>query len=203
MLLFCHAFFGNILLLAGCLLEPLGPGRQAGSYGLARGPHDCLGRAGAGVHWPRRAPSEGLKPSPDCTASPNSGWLRRARARRALPQVHVSGTGGGPKVRQHPAHALQRAVNTRRCNRRTAGPGIAELGYYHTQLAAAGARPGIGVEITASPKVSFYRLAYPKGQPKGTANRRRLVNDYGLEVHRFGLRMEFGGFRLKPTESNH
>ena len=38
-----------------------------------------------------------VKPSPDCTASPNSGWLPMPKQVDGFSQVHVSGTGGGPK----------------------------------------------------------------------------------------------------------
>ena len=38
-----------------------------------------------------------VKPSPDCTSSPNSGWLPEPKEVTGFSQVHVSGTGGGPK----------------------------------------------------------------------------------------------------------
>ena len=38
-----------------------------------------------------------VKPSPDCTPSPNSGWLPMPERVDGFAQVHVSGTGGGPK----------------------------------------------------------------------------------------------------------
>ena len=38
-----------------------------------------------------------VKPSPDCTPSPNSGWLPMPERVDGFSQVHVSGTGGGPK----------------------------------------------------------------------------------------------------------
>ena len=38
-----------------------------------------------------------VKPSPDCTPSPNSGWLPMPVQVNGFSQVHVSGTGGGPK----------------------------------------------------------------------------------------------------------
>ena len=37
------------------------------------------------------------KPSPDCTVNPNSGWLPMPEQVNGFAQVHVSGTGGGPK----------------------------------------------------------------------------------------------------------
>ena len=38
-----------------------------------------------------------VKPSPDCTPRPNSGWLPMPEQVDGFSQVHVSGTGGGPK----------------------------------------------------------------------------------------------------------
>ena len=38
-----------------------------------------------------------VKPSPDCTEKPNSGWLPMPEQVNGFAQTHVSGTGGGPK----------------------------------------------------------------------------------------------------------
>src|ERR1700760_2932750 len=38
-----------------------------------------------------------IKPSPDCGSGANSGWLPMPREVTGFSQVHVSGTGGGPK----------------------------------------------------------------------------------------------------------
>ena len=38
-----------------------------------------------------------VKPSPDCTVGPNSGWLPMPERVDGFAQTHVSGTGGGPK----------------------------------------------------------------------------------------------------------
>lgn len=38
-----------------------------------------------------------VKPGPDCTANPNSGWLPEPTPVTGFAPVHVSGTGGGPK----------------------------------------------------------------------------------------------------------
>lgn len=38
-----------------------------------------------------------VKPSPDCTVHPNSGWFPMPEQVNGFAQVHVSGTGGGPK----------------------------------------------------------------------------------------------------------
>ena len=50
-----------------------------------------------------------VKPSPDCTPRPNSGWLPMPEQVDGFSQVHVSGTGGGPKYGNIPCNAfLQR-----------------------------------------------------------------------------------------------
>ncbi|MFR5759148.1 MAG: hypothetical protein ACLUE2_15470 [Bacteroides cellulosilyticus] len=48
-----------------------------------------------------------VKPSPDCTPRPNSGWLPMpGTGGRLLPEAYVSGTGGGPKYGKHPCNAF-------------------------------------------------------------------------------------------------
>ena len=97
-----------------------------------------------------------VKPSPDCTVSPNSAWLPMPVQVNGFAQVHVSGTGGGPKYgnilimpfcgplvgNQHIAHRKWENVS---------------LGYYATELD----ENNIGVEITTAERASFYRIAYP------------------------------------------
>ena len=38
-----------------------------------------------------------VRPGPDCTPAPNSGWLPMPERVDGFAQTHVSGTGGGPK----------------------------------------------------------------------------------------------------------
>ncbi|WP_069661180.1 hypothetical protein [Arcticibacter eurypsychrophilus] len=52
-----------------------------------------LGRVFIGPSYPFGM----VKPSPDCTSSPNSGWLPLPVPLTGFSQLHVSGTGGGPK----------------------------------------------------------------------------------------------------------
>lgn len=98
-----------------------------------------------------------VKPSPDCTPSPNSGWLPMPERVDGFSQVHVSGTGGGPKYgnvlvmpfgngmdrTQHVAHREYEEIR---------------LGYYDTRFK----ENGIRTEITTAERASFYRFTYPQ-----------------------------------------
>src|SRR5574344_598641 len=57
-----------------------------------------IGSVGVGrVFVGPSAPFGMVKPGPDCTCKPNSGWLPMPEVVTGFSQVHVSGTGGGPK----------------------------------------------------------------------------------------------------------
>lgn len=98
-----------------------------------------------------------VKPSPDCTEKPNSGWLPMPEQVNGFAQTHVSGTGGGPKYgniliqpfagdlsgNKHIAHRQNETI---------------ELGYYSTTFT----ENGIKTEITTGEKTSFYHFSYPK-----------------------------------------
>ena len=102
-----------------------------------------------------------VKPSPDCTEKPNSGWLPMPEQVNGFAQTHVSGTGGGPKYgniliqpftgeltgTKHIAHRTDETI---------------ELGYYATTFN----ENGIKIEITTGEKTSFYRFSYPKEAEK-------------------------------------
>ena len=98
-----------------------------------------------------------VKPSPDCTPSPNSGWLPMPVRVDGFAQVHVSGTGGGPKygnilvspfcgALDHTQHIDYREYENIR------------LGYYDTRFK----QSGIRTEITTAERASFYRFTYPQ-----------------------------------------
>ena len=103
------------------------------------------------------APFGMVKPGPDCTVEPNSGWLPMPVVVTGFAQVHVSGTGGGPKYgnillqpfvgelkgRDHSVHREMETIN---------------LGYYETRFK----ENKIGTEITASNRASLYRFTYPE-----------------------------------------
>jgi predicted alpha-1,2-mannosidase len=94
-----------------------------------------------------------IKPSPDCSSRPNSGWLPSPVPVTGFGQVHVSGTGGGPKygnILIMPYSSSSPDKSSLRENE------TATLGYYSVELK----RDGIKAEITAAEKVSFYRFTY-------------------------------------------
>ena len=101
-----------------------------------------------------------VKPSPDCTTAPNSGWLPVPERVDGFSQVHVSGTGGGPKygnILLMPFAEFDPAetYDYRRVE-------DISLGYYSTTFE----RSGIGVEVTAAQKASVYRFHYPASGEK-------------------------------------
>ncbi|MDE5607357.1 MAG: GH92 family glycosyl hydrolase [Muribaculaceae bacterium] len=99
-----------------------------------------------------------VKPSPDCTPDPNSGWLPMPERVDGFSQVHVSGTGGGPKygnilIMPFADEEGMKAV-THYDTRAREDIG---LGYYATTLSGS----GIDVEVTTAPRTSVYRITYP------------------------------------------
>lgn len=97
-----------------------------------------------------------VRPSPDCTPSPNSGWLPMPERVDGFAQVHVSGTGGGPKygniLVQPFAGALDKTDIFALREAETILPA-----YYSTTFADT----GIKTEITAGDRSSAYRFIYP------------------------------------------
>lgn len=96
-----------------------------------------------------------VKPSPDCTSKPNSGWLPMPERVDGFAQVHVSGTGGGPKygnILIQPFTGEPRAdVWAHRKWEKI------ELGYYATEFE----ENSIKTEITTAERASVYRISYP------------------------------------------
>ena len=121
---------------------------QIGSEGLGR------------VFIGPSAPFGMVRPGPDCTPSPNSGWLPMPERVDGFAQVHVSGTGGGPKygniliqpfsgnltATKHHAHRLNEEIKP---------------GYYSTTFEES----GITTEITTTPRTTAYRISYPSDTP--------------------------------------
>lgn len=97
-----------------------------------------------------------VKPSPDCTSSPNSGWLPMPVQVNGFAQVHVSGTGGGPKYGNILVMPFSGSLdsNSHIDFRKTEE---IKLGYYSTEFE----NSGIRTEITTAPRASFYRFTYP------------------------------------------
>lgn len=102
-----------------------------------------------------------VKPSPDCTVSPNSGWLPLPKEVTGFSQVHVSGTGGGPKygnIQIMPfSGTLDKLDQTSYREKENV-----KLGYYETVFK----ENQIKTEITTAEKVSFYRITYPENTSK-------------------------------------
>jgi predicted alpha-1,2-mannosidase len=102
-----------------------------------------------------------VKPSPDCTVKPNSGWLPLPTEVTGFSQVHVSGTGGGPKygnIQIMPfSGALDKLDQTAFREEEKV-----KLGYYKTVFKGS----QIKTEITTAEKVAFYRITYPKNASK-------------------------------------
>ncbi len=102
-----------------------------------------------------------VKPSPDCTTSPNSGWLPMPKEVTGFSQVHVSGTGGGPKYGNiqvmpfiGPLNKLDQSAFREEEK--------ASLGYYQAKFKDS----HIQTEITTANRAAFYRFTYPQGTDK-------------------------------------
>jgi predicted alpha-1,2-mannosidase len=102
-----------------------------------------------------------VKPSPDCTVSPNSGWLPSPKEVTGFSQVHVSGTGGGPKYGNIQIMPFSGSLDKLDQTSHRAEENV-KLGYYETVFK----ENQIKTEITTAEKVSFYRITYPKNTSK-------------------------------------
>jgi len=97
-----------------------------------------------------------VKPSPDCGSSQNSGWSPLPAPVTGFGQLHVSGTGGGPKYGNILVMPFTGPLNqTDQASLREEEK--VKLGYYSVTLK----KSGIQTEITTADKVSFYRFGYP------------------------------------------
>jgi len=116
-----------------------------------------LGRVFIGPSYPFGM----VKPSPDCTSNPNSGWLPPPMPVTGFSQVHVSGTGGGPKygniqIMPFTGDLVKIDQSAYRDSE------MVKLGYYKAIFK----NSHIKTEITASQKVAFYRFTYPGAEKK-------------------------------------
>ncbi|MFT3738306.1 MAG: GH92 family glycosyl hydrolase [Breznakibacter sp.] len=103
-----------------------------------------------------------VKPGPDCELNANSGYSPNMDITVfGFSQVHVSGTGGGPKygnVSVMPFSGDFESIDQQSLRgNETAGPG-----YYSVVLR----KWGIKTEITASHKVAFYKFTYAPNAAK-------------------------------------
>ncbi|MBC7845301.1 MAG: glycoside hydrolase family 92 protein [Flavobacterium sp.] len=102
-----------------------------------------------------------VKPSPDCTVRPNSGWLPFPTEVTGFSQVHVSGTGGGPKYGNIQIMPFSGSLDKLDQAAFREDEQV-KLGYYETVFKG----NQIKTEITTAEKVSFYRITYPKNATK-------------------------------------
>ncbi len=102
-----------------------------------------------------------VKPSPDCTHRPNSGWLPMPEQINGFAQTHVSGTGGGPKYGNILIMPFVGELNQTSAIDHRQYEDI-ELGYYATTLN----NSGIKVEVTTAPRASYYQVTYPTNASK-------------------------------------
>ena len=99
-----------------------------------------------------------VKPGPDCSKTSNSGYVPdTTQTIYGFSQVHVSGTGGGPKygniaVMPYSGNFESKNQESLRANE------TARVGYYSVLLK----KWNIRTEITTSPKVAFYRFLFSK-----------------------------------------
>ena len=111
-----------------------------------------LGRVFIGPSYPFGM----VKPSPDCTHRPNSGWLPMPEQINGFAQTHVSGTGGGPKYGNLLIMPFCGELNRTSAIDHRKYEDI-KLGYYATELE----NSGVKVEVTTSPRASYYQISYP------------------------------------------
>lgn len=97
-----------------------------------------------------------VRPGPDCTCKPNSGWLPMPEVVTGFAQTHVSGTGGGPKYGNILIQPFIGSLEGRVHEQLRKGEDMS-LGYYRTTF-----ENGIQTEITTAARCSFYRITYPK-----------------------------------------
>lgn len=116
-----------------------------------------LGRVFIGPSYPFGM----VKPSPDCGNGANSGWLPEPAPVTGFSQLHVSGTGGGPKYGNILVMPFTGSLSqTEQSSAREQE--TVKLGYYSVVLK----KSGIKTEITTAEKTSFYKFSYPEGQKK-------------------------------------
>ena len=143
-----HLFFSVLLLMsintnAETLTDYIDP--RIGSEGLGRvfiGPCTPFGM---------------VRPSPDCTPSPNSGWLPMPERVDGFAQVHVSGTGGGPKYGNILLQPFSGKLDQTDIFALRESETILPA-YYSTTYADS----GIKTEITSTDRTSAYRFIYPE-----------------------------------------
>ncbi len=117
----------------------------------------AIGSEGLGrVYIGPATPFGMVRPGPDCTPGPNSGWLPMPERVDGFAQTHVSGTGGGPKYGNILIQPFIGDFSSTSHYARRDSETI-QLGYYATTYKGS----GITTEITTAPRASVYRISYP------------------------------------------
>lgn len=102
-----------------------------------------------------------VKPGPDCTNNYNSGWKPMPKEVTGFSQVHVSGTGGGPKYGNILVMPFSGELNKIDQTSYRSEEEV-KLGYYKSVFK----ENDIKTEITTGEKVSFYKITYPENAEK-------------------------------------
>ncbi len=148
----------GVLLMAAC--QTVWSQERLTDYVDPRIGSEGLGRVFIGPSYPYGM----VKPSPDCTCKNNSGWAPMPTQLDGFAQVHVSGTGGGPKYGNILVMPFGEGMNrTQHIDYREYEE--IRLGYYDTRLK----NSGIRAEVTTAERASFYRFTYPKDSLKSIA----------------------------------
>jgi len=143
----------SIILFAAALLS--GPARAQEKHFSFVDP--MIGSEGLGrVFIGPSCPFGMVKPSPDCGTAPNSGWLPDPVPVTGFSQLHVSGTGGGPKYGNIQVMPFTGALDNLDQSSPRENENV-KLGYYSVLLKKSQVR----TEITTAEKAAFYRFSYP------------------------------------------
>ncbi len=111
-----------------------------------------------------------VRPGPDCTCKPNSGWLPIPEVVTGFSQTHVSGTGGGPKYGNILIQPFTGELEGRVHEQRRISEEM-KLGYYSTTF-----ENGIHTEITTAARCAFYRITYPKAEDSSAGSPNLLID---------------------------
>lgn len=104
------------------------------------------------------------KPSPDCSNRHASGWMPLPEPVDGFAQIHLSGTGGGPKYGNVLLQPFSDSMEERKHVQHRRSENI-ELGRY----ACTYEESGITTELTVSRRTSLYRFTYPENGVHGLA----------------------------------
>ena len=140
-----------LLLLVPTVANAWDRGPAFGIYVDPRIGSEGLGRVVVGPSCPFGM----VKPSPDCTVKPNSGWLPMPAPVNGFSQTHVSGTGGGPKYGNVLIQPFCSGMDQISHPMLRKDEDIS-LAYYGTTF-----ENGIRVEVTTAERASQYCITYP------------------------------------------